>query len=214
MVLMDDFDKDLVTSHFNNDLNTKLNKYFEGRIVRKDLTKKIKEGANVPVYVLEYLLGKYCATTEESLIEQGVQNVKSILSKNYVRPDEAQKIISKLRELGNYSVIDKVLVKLNYKADRYEAEFSNLGLKNIPISEEYPSKYERLLGANIWCMITFEYFFDEADHTRNPFLIKKLAPIQMPNLDLDEILNDRDNFTKDEWIDIILRFMWNGTYTI
>lgn len=190
---------------FNEDLNTKLIENFEGRIVRKDLTKKIKEGANVPVYVLEYLLGKYCATTDESLIHQGVETVKKILSENYVRPDEAQKILSKLRESGSYTVIDTVSVKLNYKLDRYEAEFSNLGLSNVPIAKEYPSNFERLLGGNIWCMITFEYFFDEADASRNPFIIKNLAPIQMPNLDLDEIIMGRENFSKDAWIDILLR---------
>lgn len=187
------------------DLNTKLNENFQGRIVRKDLTKKIKEGANVPVYVLEYLLGKYCATTEESLIHQGVENVKKILAKNYVRPDEAQKILSKLRESGSYTVIDTVTVRLNYKLDRYEADFSNLGLSGVPIAKEYPSKFERLLGGNIWCMINFEYFFDEADQRRNPFIIKKLAPIQMPNLDLEEILVGRENFTKEQWIDVLLR---------
>ncbi|MEN6553257.1 MAG: protease Lon-related BREX system protein BrxL [Methanobacterium sp.] len=189
----------------SEDLNTKLNDNFAGRIVRKDLTKKIKEGANVPVYVLEYLLGKYCATTEESLIHQGVENVKKILAKNYVRPDEAQKILSKLRESGSYTVIDTVTVRLNYKLDRYEADFSNLGLSGVPIAKEYPSKYERLLGGNIWCMINFEYFFDEADQRRNPFIIKKLSPIQMPNLDLEEIIVGRDNFTKEQWIDVLLR---------
>lgn len=189
----------------SEDLNTKLNDNFAGRIVRKDLTKKIKEGANVPVYVLEYLLGKYCATTEESLIHQGVENVKKILAKNYVRPDEAQKILSKLRESGSYTVIDTVTVRLNYKLDRYEADFSNLGLSGVPIAKEYPSKYERLLGGNIWCMINFEYFFDEADQRRNPFIIKKLSPIQMPNLDLEEIIGGRDNFTKEQWIDVLLR---------
>ena len=205
---MNEFDNnenDDLNFDINTDLNTKLVENFEGRIVRKDLTKKIKEGANVPVYVLEYLLGKYCATTEESLIEQGVKNVKEILSENYVRPDEAQKIISKLRESGSYTIIDTVSVKLNFRADRYEAEFSNLGLKNIPIAEEYPSEYERLLGGNIWCMINFEYFYDEADSSRNPFIIRKLAPIQMPNLDLEEIIVGRENFTKDEWIDILLK---------
>jgi conserved hypothetical protein/TIGR02688 family protein len=189
----------------SEDLNTKLNDNFAGRIVRKDLTKKIKEGANVPVYVLEYLLGKYCATTEESLIHQGVENVKKILSENYVRPDEAQKILSKLRESGSYTVIDTVTVRLNYKLDRYEADFSNLGLSGVPIAKEYPSKFERLLGGNIWCMISFEYFFDEADQRRNPFIIKKLSPIQMPNLDLEEIIVGRDNFTKEQWIDVLLR---------
>lgn len=197
---MENFHEDL-----SEDLNTKLNDNFAGRIVRKDLTKKIKEGANVPVYVLEYLLGKYCATTEESLIHQGVENVKKILSENYVRPDEAQKILSKLRESGSYTVIDTVTVKLNYKLDRYEADFSNLGLSGVPIAKEYPSKFERLLGGNIWCMINFEYFFDEADPRRNPFIIKKLSPIQMPNLDLEEILVGREYFTKEQWIDVLLR---------
>ncbi|HHY00468.1 MAG TPA: protease Lon-related BREX system protein BrxL [Methanothermobacter sp.] len=197
---MENFHDDL-----SEDLNTKLNDIFAGRIVRKDLTKKIKEGANVPVYVLEYLLGKYCATTEESLIHQGVENVKKILSENYVRPDEAQKILSKLRESGSYTVIDTVTVRLNYKLDRYEADFSNLGLSGVPIAKEYPSKFERLLGGNIWCMINFEYFFDEADQRRNPFIIKKLSPIQMPNLDLEEIIVGRENFTKEQWIDVLLR---------
>ena len=197
---LDNYQNDLTV-----DLNSKLNDNFSGRIVRKDLTKKIKEGANVPVYVLEYLLGKYCATNEESLIHQGVENVKKILSDNYVRPDESQKILSKLREAGSYTVIDTVTVRLNYRADRYEADFSNLGLSNVPIAKEYPSQFERLLGGNIWCMVSFDYFFDEADSSRNPFIIKKLSPIQMPNLDLEEIIVGRDNFTKEEWIDVILR---------
>ena len=134
----------------DNILNDKLNDIFAGKIVRKDLTKKIKEGANVPVYVLEYLLGMYCSTMDEDTIIQGVQNVKNILAENFVRPDEAQKIISKLRERGSYTVIDKVAVKLNYRNDIYEAEFSNLGIKNIPISEKYPSDFERLLCGGIW----------------------------------------------------------------
>ncbi len=204
--MMDDSNKEEnFYDDLSEDLNTKLNDNFAGRIVRKDLTKKIKEGANVPVYVLEYLLGKYCATTEESLIHQGVENVKKILAENYVRPDEAQKILSKLRESGSYTVIDTVTVRLNYKFDRYEADFSNLGLSGVPIAKEYPSKYERLLGGNIWCMINFEYFYDEADPKRNPFIIKKLSPIQMPNLDLEEILVGRENFTKEQWIDVLLR---------
>ena len=189
----------------NNHLNTKLNEVFKGKIVRKDLTKKIKEGANVPVYVLEYLLGMYCATTEEEAIADGVRNVKSILAENFVRPDEAQKIISKLRERGRYTVIDKVAVKLNYKIDIYEAEFSNLGIKNVPISEKYPSDYERLLSGGIWCIIQLEYYYDEADKNRVPFIISKLTPIQMPHLDMGEVLNGRSKFTKEEWIDIILR---------
>jgi ATP-dependent Lon protease len=187
------------------DLNSKLNIYFSGKVVRKDLTKKIKEGANVPVYVLEYLLGKYTASDDEFQIKEGVRNVRNILAENFVRPDEAQKVISKIREIGSYTVIDKVSVKLNYKYDRYEAEFSNLGLKGVPIAKKFPNQYERLLGGDIWCMVNFEYFFDEGDLNRNPFIINKLSPIQMPNLDLSEILDLRTNFTKDEWIDSLLR---------
>ncbi|HCC06805.1 MAG TPA: ATP-dependent Lon protease [Clostridiales bacterium] len=186
-------------------LNSKLNKYFQGKVVRKDLTKKIKEGANVPVYVLEYLLGMYCATPDEESIEQGVKNVKKILADNFVRPDEAQKIISKVRENGSYTVIDKITVKLNYKNDQYEAEFSNLAIKNVPISEKYASDFERLLCGGIWCIVGLEYFYDESDKNGCPFIIKKLTPIQMPNLDMKEVIEGRENFTKDEWIDVLLR---------
>lgn len=177
-------------------LDEKLKTYFEGKIVRKDLTKKIKEGANVPVYVLEYLLGKYCSQ-DETLIDRGVQNVKNILADNYVRPDESEKILSKLRENGSYTIIDVVTVRLNYKIDMYEATFSNLGLKNVPIDAAYPRQYERLLGGNLWCMVNLEY--------GNPFHIANLMPIQLPNLDLDEVLESRKYFTKEEWIDLILK---------
>lgn len=187
-----------------DDLNIKLKHYFDGKIVRKDLTKRVKEGANVPVYVLEYLLGKYCSQ-DDALVEQGVQTVKDILANNYVRPDEAQKILSKVKELGSYSIIDVVTVNLNYKKDIYEATFSNLGIKEIPIAPEFPQRYERLLGGNLWCMVNLEYEFDEADYSRNPIKIRNLQPIQLPNIDLDEILINRRNFTKDEWIDILLR---------
>ena len=187
-----------------DDLNTKLKHYFDGKIVRKDLTKRVKEGANVPVYVLEYLLGKYCSQ-DDALIEQGVQTVKNILANNYVRPDEAQKILSKLKEMGSYSIIDVVTVKLDYKTDTYYATFSNLGLKDIPINSDFPQRYERLLGGNLWCMVNLEYDFDEADFRSQTIKIKDLQPIQLPNIDLDDILLNRKNFTKDEWIDILLR---------
>ena len=186
-------------------ISDKLFKHFPGKIVRKDLTKGIKEGANVPVYVLEYLLGMYCSSQDESAIEQGVQNVKNILAKNYVRPDEAQKIISKLRELGSYTVIDKVSVRLNYKTDTYEAEFSNLGLRGVPIPEVYPSDYERLLAGGIWCIVQMEYFYDEGDRNRNPFIINKLTPVQMPRIDMDEFERGRGEFSTKEWIDVVLR---------
>lgn len=187
-----------------DDLNTKLKHYFEGKIVRKDLTKRVKEGANVPVYVLEYLLGKYCSQ-DDALVEQGVQTVKNILANNYVRPDEAQKILSKLKELGSYSIIDVVTVKLDYKTDTYYASFSNLGLNDIPINPEFPQRYERLLGGNLWCMVNLEYDFDEADLRSQTIKIRNLQPIQLPNIDLDDILSNRKNFAKEEWIDILLR---------
>lgn len=193
------------TKKISEELVEKLHTHFAGKIVRKDLTKKIKEGANVPVYVLEYLLGMYCSSRNEDEIEAGIQNVKHILAENFVRPDEAQKIISKVREQGSYTVIDKVSVKLNYKFDIYEAEFSNLGIRNIPISERYPSDFERLLCGGIWCIVQLEYFYDEADEKRCPFIVRKLTPIQMPNLDLDEVIRGREEFTKDEWIDVLLR---------
>ena len=141
----------------NAEINRKLHQAFDGRIVRKDLTKKIKEGANVPVYVLEFLLGQYCSSDDPDVIEAGVNNVKHILAENYVRPDEAQKILSLLRQRGSYTVIDKITVNLNIRYDMYEAEFSNLGLKNIPISEEYPAKYDRLLCGGIWCIVELDY---------------------------------------------------------
>ena len=183
----------------------KIHQYFSGKVVRKDLTKKIKEGANVPVYVLEYLLGMYCTSIEEDDIEEGLKTVKRILSENYVRPDESEKIKSKLRERGSYTVIDKVTVKLNFKEDRYEAEFLNLGLKGVPVSDIYPSKYERLLGGGIWSIVQLDYFYDEGDKKRNPITINKLTPVQMPEIDFEEFKNLRSSFSDDEWIDIVLR---------
>lgn len=178
---------------------------FPGKIVRKDLTKKIKEGANVPVYVLEYLLGMYASSLDEELVEKGVQNVKNILARNYVRPDEAEKVKAKIRELGGYTVIDKVTIRLNEKKDRYEAEFSNLGLKGVQISDEYAKMYDRLLGGGIWCIVSMEYWYDENDVWNSPFIAKKVDPIQMPGLNIDEFKRARSNFTTDEWMDIVLR---------
>ena len=196
------------------DLDKKLNRYFSGRVVRKDLTKSIKEGANVPVYVLEYLLGMYCATDDEDSINEGVERVKNILSQNFVRPDEAEKIKSKVRELGQYTVIDKLTVKLNEKIDTYEAEFSNLGLKGVPISPNYVKEFDKLLQGGIWCILKMEYFFDEEVRNSNPFSISSLKPIQMPNMDIKEIFEGRKHFTKEEWIDISCSFNRDGTYSI
>ncbi len=187
-------------------IKNKLRQYFDGRIVRKDLTKRIKEGANVPVYVLEFLLGQYCSSDDEETIEEGVNNVKRILADNFVRPDEAQKVLSVLRERGSYTVIDKLTVHLNIKEDRYEAEFSNLGVKNIPIHPDYPSKYDRLLCGGIWCIVQLDYEFIEEDKKNTtPIRIRKLTPIQMPHIDMDEVKNGRKAFTKEEWMDVLLR---------
>ena len=188
-----------------SDINRKLRTYFDGKIVRKDLTKSIKEGANVPVYVLEFLLGQYCSSDDPSIIEEGVANVKRILADHYVRPDEAQKILSLLRQRGSHTVIDKITVNLNIKKDTYEAEFSNLGIKAIPISEDYPSKFDRLLCGGIWCIVQLEYEYIEEDKNASPIHIRKLTPIQMPQVDINELKQGRKAFTKDEWISVMLR---------
>ena len=186
-------------------IKSKLRQNFDGKIVRKDLTKKIKEGANVPVYVLEFLLGQYCSSDDPDIIEEGVENVKRILADNFVRPDEAQKILSVLRQRGSYTVIDKITVSLNIKRDFYEAEFSNLGLKNIPIDEEYPAKFDRLLCGGIWCIVQLDYEYMEEDRNGTPISIRKLNPIQMPHVDIEELKQGRKAFTQDEWMDVLLR---------
>jgi ATP-dependent Lon protease len=187
------------------EIKQKLRENFDGKIVAKDLTKKIKEGANVPVYVLEFLLGQYCSSDDEEIIEKGIGTVKKILSDNFVRPDEAQKILSILREKGSFSIIDKVTVKLNIRRNRYEAEFSNLGLSDIPVPEEYPTRYDRLLCGGIWCMIQLDYDYDENEQSKNPISITRLTPIQMPQVDIKELKEGRSKFTKEEWIDVMLR---------
>ncbi|WP_312433276.1 protease Lon-related BREX system protein BrxL [Lacrimispora sp.] len=189
----------------NEVINKKLRQYFDGKIVRKDLTKSIKEGANVPIYVLEFLLGQYCSSDDSEIIEDGVKTVKKILSENFVRPDEAQKVLSNLRERGSYTVIDRITAKLNIKEDRYEAEFSNLGVKGILLEPEYVSKYDRLLCGGIWCIVQLEYEYMEEDRRTNPIRVRKLTPIQMPHIELAEIKDARKHFTKDEWISVLLR---------
>ena len=202
---MNDYIEANATEDANTTINSKLRQVFDGRIVRKDLTKKIKEGANVPVYVLEFLLGQYCVSDDPDIIEAGVNNVKRILAENYFRPDEAQKLLSVHRQRGSYTVIDKITVNLNIKSDSYEAEFSNLGIKAIPISEEYPTKFDRLLCGGIWCIVQLEYEYVEEDKRRSPILIHKLTPIQMPHVDIDELKQGRKAFTQEEWIKVLLR---------
>ena len=151
-------------------------------------------------------MGQYCSSDDDEVIEQGVQNVKRILADNFVRPDEAQKILSMLRQRGSHTVIDKITVSLNIKKDCYEAEFSNLGLKNIPIGEEYPTKFDRLLCGGIWCIVQLDYEYVEEDKKNGtPIRIRKLTPIQMPHVDIDELKAGRKAFTKDEWMDVLLR---------
>ncbi|MDU6037452.1 MAG: protease Lon-related BREX system protein BrxL [Clostridium butyricum] len=188
-----------------DDLSIKLNENFAGKVVRKDLTQKLKQGANVPIYVLEYLLGMYCATDDEDSINEGVERVKNILADNFVRPDEAEMIKSKIREMGRFTVIDKLTVKLNEKKDIYVAEFSNLGLKDVEISSNYVKDYEKLLGGGIWCIVKLQYYYEEGVKDQNPFIIDQVTPIQMPSMDIDELIEGRKHFTKDEWIDILIR---------
>jgi ATP-dependent Lon protease len=188
-----------------DDLSIKLNSIFGGKVVRKDLTQKLKQGANVPIYVLEYLLGMYCATDDEDSINAGVERVKNVLADNFVRPDEAEKIKSKIREMTRYTVIDKITVKLNEKRDVYVAEFSNLGLKDVEIDSTYVKNFEKLLGGGIWCIVKIQYFYEEGARNQNPFIIETVTPIQMPNMDMEELIEGRKQFTKDEWIDILIR---------
>ena len=199
-------------------IKNKLREHFDGKIVRKDLTKKIKEGANVPVYVLEFLLGQYCCSDDEEIIEKGIQNVKHILAENFVRPDEAQKVLAQLRKKGSHTVIDMITARLDMNRDKFYADFSNLGLSGIPLDDEYAEKYDRLLCGGIWCIVRLEYDADEGDEDdptlprskqkkskESPIKISKLTPIQMPHIDINVLKEGRKAFTKDEWLDVMLR---------
>ena len=187
-------------------IKQKLREHFDGKIVRKDLTKKIKEGANVPTYVLEFLLGQYCSSDDDAIIESGVQQVKRILADNFVRPDENQKVLSQLRKRGSHTVIDMITVQLDIQKNRYFAQFSNLGLTKIPIEDAYPEKYDRLLCGGIWCIVQLDYEYVEEDKKNGcPIQIRKLTPIQMPHIDIDDLKAGRRAFTKEEWMDVLLR---------
>jgi len=185
------------------DIDALLNEHFAGKVVRKDLTKLIKEGANVPVYVLEYLLGMYCASNDDETIQNGLTTVKRVLAENYVRPDEAEKIKSKIRESGSYKVIDKVTVKLNEKRDTYEAFLSNLGVK-AEVSDAFIRQYEKLLVGGIWAIVTLQYFYEE-NQKGSPFTVTDLKPIQMPNMDMQALFEGRKSFADNEWIDSLIR---------
>lgn len=205
---------------------------FPGKAVRKDLTTLMKKGANVPTYVLEYLLGMYCATDDEEAIEIGLEKIKHILAENYVRPDQSEYVKSKIKENGQYTIIDKITVTFDDREDKYVARFTNLRMDPFEVSSDLVVHNEKLLIGGIWCIIRIEYVGlnkdDEGDQEDfeedifgnkkkkkklkkkksrydSPFEIASLKPIQMPNLDLEEIIETRANFTKDEWITLLLR---------
>ncbi len=161
----------------DTELDALLKEHFAGKIVRKALTKLVKEGANVPIYVLEYLLGMNCSSNDEAVNDLGLSVVKGILSDNYVRPDEAEKIKSKIREKGSYKVIDRVTVRLNEKRDTYEATLSNLGIKGVEVPASTVKEFEKLLAGGIWSVISLQYFYEEGQKG-SPFSISSLRPIQ------------------------------------
>jgi ATP-dependent Lon protease len=187
-------------------LDVKLATNFPGRIVKKDLSRKLKGGTNVPTYVLEYLLGKYCASTDPKIVEEGLNYVKDTLYKHYCRPDENEKIKSFIKEKKTYRVIDKVKVRLVETENKYWAELTNLGIKYVNIDESDVRKYEKLLEGGIWAILDINY--DEEIYYKKvnrPFVISRVKPIQSATIDIDDLKEKRKNFTRDEWLDIILR---------
>lgn len=187
-------------------LDTKLNEHFGGKVVRKDLTKLVKGNAIVPIYVLEYLLGQYCATSDEETILQGVETVKNIITKHFVHRDEAQIIKSTVREKGSHRIIDKISVKLNDKEDQYEAYFANLGLNRIPIADAVIREYQKLLSSGVWCILTLGYVSTDEKGT-SPWVIETIKPIQISISNLDEFKEGRKYFSKEEWMNVLLQTM-------
>ena len=188
------------------ELDRKANDVFGGRVVRKDLVRKVKVGANVPVFVLEYLLGKYCATDDEQAIEAGLRLVNSTIAENFVRPDEANKAQSIVREKGKHTLIDKVKVRYLSDDDKYWAEFVNFGHKYVHVPDRYIREYDRLLMGGIWAQVNIRHEYDEeAKGKRSPFWIDELKPIQLGTFDLDDYRQRRRQFSTDEWIDLLVR---------
>ena len=180
---------------------------FEGRVVRKDLVRKLKVGYNVPSYVLEYLLGRYCGVyDDEDEILQGMQSVKDILEKHYVSPDESEKTKAIIREQGVFRIIDKISVKLDDRKDRYWAELMNMGLKEVNISDELVKTNDKLLGSGMWAILDIGYDTEMyGKGGTRPFVIKEIIPIQMSSLDIQEIKDERAKFSTEEWMDFVLR---------
>ena len=187
-------------------LDRKINDHFPGKVVRKDLTKLVKGNAIVPTYVLEYLLGQYCATDDENTISAGIETVKRIISDHFVHRDEAQIIKSTIRERGSHRIIDKVSIKLNDREDQYEAFFSNLGLNRIPISDEVIKEHPKLLSGGVWCILTMGYVTTD-EKKATPWVVEQIKPIQISNIDIEEYKSMRDQFTTDEWMDLLLQTM-------
>jgi ATP-dependent Lon protease len=187
-----------------NKLDQKINEHFAGLVVRKDLVKTVKGNAIVPTYVLEYLLGQYCATSDEASIESGIETVKEILRKHYVHRNEANLIKSTIREQGRHKVIDKVSVVLNEKTDAYEATFANLSLKQVLIDADTVKRHPKLLVSGVWCIADIEYQYTE-DRRLVPWILESLKPIQLSHFDFDHYLEMRRHFTTDEWIDLLLQ---------
>lgn len=199
-------------------LDSKIVDLFPGKIVRKDLTALIKRTANVPTFVLEYLLGMYCSTDDEDAIEEGLTKIRKVLSDNYVRPDESEKIKSMIRERGEYTIIDKISARLDEHDDVYIARFTNLEIDPFVISDEYmKEEYSKILTGGIWCITKIQYqrpSEEEEDYEprwrsrrrkESPFKIVSLKPIQMPGLDLNEFISHRSEFSFEEWRDLLLR---------
>lgn len=185
------------------ELKEKILKYFEGKVVRKDLTSKIKGNAVVPTYVLEYLLGQYCAVDDQAIIEEGIEKVKEIIKNNYVHRSESEVVKANIRDKQNYKIIDKVNVSLNDRANIYEAELANLGVKNIPISDNIVMQNKKLLsGGGVWCIVTMGYSHEEDIKVR--WLIEDVKPIQVSNISVADYIEARKNFSTDEWIDLLM----------
>lgn len=185
------------------DLQQKVMDAFIGKVVRKDLAFLVKGGLPVPTYVLEYLLGQYCASDDEEIINEGLEKVKQVIQNNYVHRAEAESVKGLIRENGKHRIIDKVTVVLNEKNDEYQATFANLGLTGVPIGTDYVRKNPKLLSGNgVWCIITLGYISGENIKVR--WEIQTMKPIQISNIDLQEYIDQRKNFTTEEWIDFLM----------
>ncbi|MFC3294128.1 BREX system Lon protease-like protein BrxL [Modicisalibacter luteus] len=185
-------------------LDDKINQHFPGLVVRKDLVKTVKGNAIVPSYVLEYLLGQYCATNDEATIQTGIETVKEILAKHYVHRNEAGLVRSNIKEKGRYKVIDKINVALNEKTDAYEAQFSNLGIKKVLVDSGTVKTHTKLLVSGVWCIADIEYVFSE-DQNVSPWILSTLKPIQLSHFDYDAYVAARQKFSTDEWIDLLIQ---------